>query len=109
MPQIPKDQFPTAALGWEVYVEAGVRGATFGSLVFTTIDEKTGKPIPPKNEFYRLAVPRRVYTDRHMDWVVVGLRRVYKRRDKVRGVKIAYMPPGLPMAMRHFLAHFELV
>jgi tryptophanase len=57
----------------------------------------------PKMELMRLAIPRRVYTDRHMEVVAEGLSRVYQKRDEVKGLKIIYEPP----ALRHFLACME--
>jgi tryptophanase len=109
LPHLPRSQFPANALTSAIYVECGVRTLGFGALVFTTTDEKTGEPIYPELELCRLAIPRRVYTNLHMDFVAEGIKRVYENRDKVRGHKIIYLPPGIPENMRHFLAWFELV
>jgi len=109
LPHIPRSQFPANALSAALYIESGVRSLGFGALVFTGRDEKTGEPIYPELELCRLAIPRRVYTNLHMDYVAEGLRRVYESRDKVRGHRIIYLPPGIPENMRHFLGRFELV
>ncbi len=108
-PHLPRGQFPANVLSTELYIEAGVRSLGFGALVFSGHDEKTGEPIYPKLELCRLAIPRRVYTNLHMEFVAEALEKVYQRRDEVRGHRIVYMPPGIPENMRHFLGQFELV
>ncbi|MBT9166002.1 MAG: Tyrosine phenol-lyase [Chloroflexi bacterium] len=105
LPHIPQDYFPADTLAVELYVESGVRGVGLGALAFSIPDEETGEIIPPKMELLRLAIPRRVYTDRHMDVVAEGLKRVYERRNQVRGLRIMHAPPVL----RHFLARLEPV
>jgi len=105
LPHIPQSQFPACALVNELYIEAGVRGCGLGAMVFAHKDKKTGEMIYPKTELMRIAIPRRVYTDRHMDVVAEGLRQVYNRRNKVRGLRIVYAPPVL----RHFLSRLEPV
>ncbi len=109
LPHIPRKQFPANALSSGLYVEGGVRSLGFGALVFSGTDPKTGEPIFPKLELCRLAIPRRVYTNLHMEYVADTLRRLYKKRDKVKGHRIVYMPPGIPENMRHFLGQFEEV
>jgi len=104
-PHIPQSQFPADALTGELYLESGVRGCGLGALALARKDKRTGEMIFPKMELMRLAIPRRVYTDRHMEVVAEGLSRVYEKRDKVKGLKIIYEPP----ALRHFLARFEEV
>ena len=106
LPHIPQSQFPACVLANELYIESGVRGAGYGALVFSHKDEKTGEMIHPKQEYARLAVPRRVYTDRHMDVVAEGFRRVYSRRNKLKGLKIIYQPHG-PIGLRHFTVRME--
>jgi len=101
LPQIPRDFFPADTLAVELYVEAGVRAVGLGALAFGRKDKESGTNIYPRMELTRLAVPRRVYTHRHLDMVVEGLYRVYDRRDKIKGLKIVSEPPML----RHFLAH----
>jgi tyrosine phenol-lyase len=105
LPRIPRDQFPGVAIIVELYLEAGVRGVELGTLVFGKKDPQTGDTIYPRLELVRLAIPRRVYTDRHMEVVAQAVTRVYRRRDQIRGMRITYEPPVL----RHFLAKFERV
>ncbi len=105
LPHLPLSQFPADALAGALYVEAGVRGAGLGTLAFAKTGKEPGEVIYPKMELYRLAVPRRVYTDRHMEVVAEGFRQLIKKRDKVRGLKLTYEPPLL----RHFLARMEPV
>ncbi|MCL0048749.1 tryptophanase [Dehalococcoidia bacterium] len=105
LPHIPQSHFPADALAVELYLESGVRAVGLGALAFSTPDEGTGETISPKMELLRLAIPRRVYTDRHMDVVAEGLKRVYERRNQIRGLRIVHAPPVL----RHFLARLEPV
>jgi tyrosine phenol-lyase len=103
LPHIPQAQFPGVAIIVELYLEAGIRGVELGTLVFAKKDPQTGETIYPELELVRLAIPRRVYTDRHMEVVANAVIRVFQRRDDVRGMRIVYEPPVL----RHFLARFE--
>jgi tyrosine phenol-lyase len=103
LPHIPRDQFPGVAILIELYIEAGIRGVELGTLVFGKKDPQTGETIYPDFELVRLAIPRRVYTDRHLEVVAEAIARVYERRDQIRGVRMVYEPPVL----RHFLARFE--
>jgi len=104
-PHLPQSQFPAYTLVVEMYLEAGVRTAEIGSVAFAKKDEITGKIDYPRLELTRLAVPRRVYTYRHMDYVAEGVIQVAKRKDKVKGFKIVQEPKIL----RHFLADFARV
>jgi tryptophanase len=103
LPHVPQSQFPGVAILIEMYIEAGVRAVELGTLVFAKKDPETGETIYPKLELVRLAIPRRVYTNQHMEVVANAVTRVFRRRDQIRGVKIVYEPPVL----RHFLARFE--
>ncbi|MGB4633390.1 MAG: tryptophanase [Bacillota bacterium] len=103
LPDIPQSTFPAQALVVELYVEAGIRAVELGTAAFGRRDEETGEMIYPALELVRLAVPRRVYTDRHMDMVVRALRNIRERRDEIRGLKLIYEAPVL----RHFTAEFE--
>lgn len=103
LPDIPQSTFPAQALVVELYVEAGIRAVELGTAAFGRRDEETGEMIYPALELVRLAVPRRVYTDRHMDMVVRALRNIRERRDEIRGLKLICEAPVL----RHFTAEFE--
>jgi tyrosine phenol-lyase len=105
LPHLPLSQFPADALGVAIYLEAGVRGVGLGTLAFAKVDKKSGEVIYPKMELFRLAVPRRVYTDRHIDVVAEGFRQLLNKRSKIKGLKITYEPPVL----RHFTSRFELI
>jgi tryptophanase len=71
--------------------------------MFAEPDPETGQMVYPALELVRLAIPRRVYTQTHLDYVVEACKRVYARRESLRGLRIAYEPPML----RHFTARFE--
>jgi tryptophanase len=101
-PHIPQLHYPAQVLGIELYIEAGVRGVEIGT-VLADRDPITREERPPKMELLRLALPRRVYTNNHMDVIVWGLKQVYDRRDKCSGLKIKYEAP----IMRHFTATFS--
>ncbi len=102
LPQIPAGQFPGQSLAVELYIEGGVRGVEVGSLMMGR-DPETGEQIPSPVEFLRLAVPRRTYTNNHMEWVADALAGVWQRREQVKGVRFALEPKVL----RHFTAKFE--
>jgi tyrosine phenol-lyase len=102
-PHIPAAEYPGVALTVEMYREAGIRAVEIGSLMFEHTDKATGQPMHPPLELVRLAVPRRVYTMAHMTYVAEAILRIYKRRDKVRGLRITYQAPIL----RHFTARLE--
>ena len=104
LPHVPQEQFTADALAAAVYQECGVRGASLGTL-WAGRDPVTGENRPPELELYRLAVPRRVYTDRHMDYVAEGIKEVFQNREKVRGLEIVYEPRGA----RSFLASLKPV
>ena len=102
LPHIPQSQFPGQVTATELYIEAGVRSIEIGSVAFARRDEKTGETIYPELELTRLAIPRRVYTNRHLDIVAQGLIRVSERKESIRGLKIVWEPKLL----RHFMARF---
>jgi len=91
---IPVEQFPGVALAAELYLEGGIRSVEIGSLMFAAA---------AKMELVRLAIPRRVYTQSHVDYVVEIILRVFERRARIKGLRLTYEAPFL----RHFTAHLE--
>jgi len=101
----PKEEFVAQTLAVELYLEAGVRGVEIGAL-FTDRDPVTRENRFPSLEMLRLAIPRRVYTNNHMDVAAVALKNIYDRRKNItRGFKIVKEAPIL----RHFTVELELV
>jgi len=100
LPHIPQHQFPAQALTCALYLEGGVRGVEIGGLMLGKLDEATGAWTWPELELVRLAVPRRVYTDAHLDHVVAVCTRILQERDAIRGLRIVSRAPVLP----HFTA-----
>jgi tryptophanase len=94
LPHVPVDQFPGVALAAELYLEGGIRSVEIGTLMF-------GKAA--KMDLVRLAIPRRVYTQSHMDYVVEVILEVWRRRELISGLKLTYEAPFL----RHFTARME--
>ena len=99
---IPAEQYPGQSIVCELYLEGGVRSVEIGSVMFGKYD-KNGKLIPAMMELVRMAIPRRVYTQSHIDYLIEVIIEVYKNRDKLKGYKITYEAPML----RHFTARFE--
>jgi tyrosine phenol-lyase len=104
LPHIPVDQYPGQALSLELFRTGGIRSAEIGSVMFGKND-RNGKLIPARMELVRLAIPRRVYTQSHIDYVIEVVLDVYKRRGELTGVRIIEEPPML----RHFTAKFAKV
>lgn len=102
LPNIPPEQFPGQSLVCALYIEGGIRAVEIGSVMFGKYD-KQGKLIPPSMELVRLAIPRRVYTQSHIDYVLEIILEVFKNRESLKGYKIIYEAPML----RHFTARFE--
>ncbi|MGW8144067.1 MAG: beta-eliminating lyase-related protein, partial [Anaerolineales bacterium] len=101
-PHIPQDQFPAQVLTAQLYLDSGVRGMERGN-VSAGRDPKTGDHRYPALELTRLAIPRRVYTQAHMDVVAEAVKTVYDTREEARGLKMVYEPKDL----RFFQARFE--
>jgi tyrosine phenol-lyase len=101
-PHIPQDQFPAQMLAAELYLDSGVRAMERG-IVSAGRDLKTGEHRFPKLELVRLTIPRRVYTQAHMDVTAESVAAVYAEREKARGLKMVYEPKYL----RFFQAKFE--
>ena len=103
LPHIPRTQYPAWALTVALYREFGIRATEIGGVMF---GEKTGarkKEVFPELEMVRLALPRRVYTASHVQFVADALVELFKNRDKIRGLRIVREPPFL----RHFTARLE--
>lgn len=102
---IPREQFPGQALALELFLQGGIRTVETGSVMFGTRDPVTGEEIPARNELLRLAIPRRVYTQSQIDYVVEVVLEVFAKKHRVRGVKIVEQPERL----RHFSAVFDFL
>jgi tyrosine phenol-lyase len=102
LPQLDQDQFPAQTLAAELYLDAGIRSMERGN-VSAGRDPVTGENRRPPLELVRLTLPRRVYTQAHMDVVVEAVIDVYERRNEIRGLKMVYEPEYL----RFFQARFE--
>jgi tryptophanase len=103
LPHIPNYEFPAQALAVELYREGGIRGVEIGSVMFACLDPETQVWHYPKLELLRLAIPRRTYTQSHMDYVADTLAQIKSRADSIRGYEFTYAPELL----RHFTARFE--
>ncbi|MBS1640019.1 MAG: tryptophanase [Bacteroidetes bacterium] len=102
LPHITAEQYPGQALCCELFIEGGVRGVEIGTVMFGKYDAD-GKTIPAPMELVRLAIPRRVYTQSHIDYVAEVIIEVFKRREKIKGLQITFETPLL----RHFTAQFK--
>ena len=103
LPHVPAHEFPGQSLACELYLCGGIRSCEIGSVMFGRTDSKSGKFEPAKLEMVRLAIPRRVYTKSHIDYVVECIKSVFSKRDNIKGMRIVQEPPVL----RHFTAVFE--
>ncbi|MFT3695657.1 MAG: tryptophanase [Kofleriaceae bacterium] len=92
---LSREEFAAEALTSAIYLRGGVRAVGHGALAFGELDEATGKLKPPKYENVRMAIPRRVYSDNHLDYVADIVAEVYDDRRKVRGLKAVYLPAQL--------------
>jgi len=102
LPDMPQDHFPAQALTAAIYVDSGVRAMERG-VVSAGRNPQTGDHNYPKLELVRLTIPRRVYTQAHMDVVAESVAAVYENRDQIKGLKFTYEPDSL----RFFQARFE--
>jgi tyrosine phenol-lyase len=96
LPHIPPDRFPGVVLANELYLQGGIRSVEIGTLMFGAT---------AKMDLVRLAIPRRVYTQSHIDYVVEVILEVWEKRERVQGLKLSYEAPFL----RHFTARLEPV
>jgi len=99
---IPQDQFPAQTLAAELFLDSGIRSMERG-IVSAGRDPKTGDHRYPKLELTRLTIPRRVYTQAHMDVIAESVKAVYDIREQTRGLKMVFEPKFL----RFFQARFE--
>jgi tryptophanase len=100
LPHIPALQYPGQALAVELYKVGGIRGCEIGTVMFGR--KPDGSEVPAAMELVRLAIPRRTYTQSHIDYVIEVCAEVLKRAPKLGGYKIVQEPP----ALRHFTAEF---
>jgi tryptophanase len=104
LPHIPASEYPAQALAIELYREGGIRAVEIGSLMFGKPQED-GTEVPAALDLVRLTIPRRVYTQSHIDYVAEVILRVNARKDGIRGYKVVWQPPYL----RHFSARLAPV
>ncbi len=100
LPHVPPAEFPGQALACAFYIEGGIRSVEIGTLMFGGPDPRTGRERVAPLELLRMAIPRRVYTQSHIDYVLEIAQEVRARRDALRGLRILDAPPQL----RHFTA-----
>jgi tryptophanase len=103
LPHIPAHEYPGQTLACEIYLRGGIRSCEIGSVMFGKTDPASGEFQPSQLEMVRLAIPRRVYTQSHIDYVVECIAEVFQGREKLKGMRIVYEPPVL----RHFTARFK--
>jgi tyrosine phenol-lyase len=102
LPHVPALELPGQALVAELYLAGGIRAVEIGTVMFGRHDPDTGAEMPAARELVRLAIPRRVYTQSHIDYVVEVICEVWRARERIRGYAFAYQAPVL----RHFTARF---
>jgi tryptophanase len=103
LPHISALQYPGQALVCELYVAGGIRAVEIGTVMFGKYDEASGRDTPAAMELVRLAIPRRVYTQSHVDYVIEVMADVYKRRSAIKGLAMTWQSKVL----RHFTARFK--
>ncbi len=101
LPHLSQDEYPAQALAAEIYIDSGVRTMERG--IVSAGRDKNGKNHYPKLELVRFTIPRRVYTQAHMDVIAESAAAVFERRKKIKGLKMVYEPKYL----RFFQAKFE--
>ncbi len=102
LPHIPPLQYPGIGLVNTLYILGGIRSVELGSVMFGSFDNQ-GNEIPSPLELVRLAIPRRVYTQSHFDYIIEILEEVWKKKMSIKGYKITYQPKFL----RHFSCHYK--
>ena len=101
---IPVDQYPGQSLACNLYLKGGIRASEIGSVMFGK-KGSNGELIPASMELVRLAIPRRVYTQSHIDYVIEVFQEIKKQKNKAKGIKIVKQPKYL----RHFTSHFKFI
>ena len=103
LPHIAPEDLPGQALSCALYLEGGIRSVEIGTVMFGRTDAATGRQMPGQHDLVRLALPRRVYTQSHVDYVIEVVESLARKRDSLCGYRIVSEPP----ALRHFSAVFE--
>jgi tyrosine phenol-lyase len=103
LPHVPARTFPGQALVAELYLEGGIRAVEIGTVMFGSTNVETGEESVAAMELVRLAIPRRVYTQSHIDYVGEVVEDVFARRSEIAGFRMVWQAPPL----RHFTARFE--
>lgn len=103
LPHIPREQFPGQALAAAFYLEGGVRAVEIGTVAFGYKDPESGEEVYPELELVRLAIPRRSYTQSHLDYVAEVAAKIKSKVKEIKGLRMTQAPELL----RHFTAHFE--
>ena len=104
LPHIDQDNYPAQALAVELFIESGIRAMERGN-VSSGRNKKTGKNYRPSLELVRLTIPRRAYTNSHMDLVAEGIINLYKKRETIKGLEFIYEPENL----RFFQGRFKQI
>ena len=102
-PHIPQKELPGQAIAVEAYLEGGIRIVELGTVMFGYTDPDSGEEVFPELELVRMAIPRRVYTQSHLDYIAATLAELLEKRDQLRGYRMTYAAELL----RHFTAQFE--
>lgn len=102
-PDLPQEQFPAQSISCALYEDGGLRTVEIGSVMFGRTEN--GTFIAPDLELVRLAIPRRVYTQSHIEYVIEVVKHVHERRNELKGLRLTYEAPML----RHFTARFEYI
>jgi len=105
LPHLPQDRYPAQALAVALYRDYGIRGVEIGTVMFGKKDQATGRAVHPELELVRLAIPRRVYTNMQITYVAESIIELYRRRERIAGLKMIYEAPVL----RHFTARFDVL
>ncbi len=95
LPHVPPERLPGQALACALYVQGGVRSVEIGTLMFGHTDRATGKPVLADHDLVRLCLPRRVYTQSHIDWVIEAFAELMANRERIDGLEIVEQAPFL--------------